>query len=465
MRAGIVMGLAFAVQSTGAFAASAEAGPVGAGADDGARGRRQIQLTPQQLLASADSLVAAGHYDGAAPLLRALGMAPGFGMQTRFLQGLIASRTGDPVAAANHFKAILANDPRQTRVRLELGRAYLAMRKSASADRQFRIAEQDRDLPQEVARTIRTVRDTIRGSRTWRLDLNAGIAPDSNINNATSARSVTVLLGDEAVPVALDEEAQSRSGLGQVGLVSAGLRLPIADRISAIAEIDGVGTNYEGSNFDDYVAQGAVGAEYRLSDVLGLSEASLSLQGVAAQRWFGGDAVSRQYGVRIGGQTTGTAAGANRYGFQLDLRRMRALFDRSYDGWQTGLYGTFERAIGKTIIASASPFVRRDRLREEAFSNTEYGANIGVGGELRYGINFGVSVGASRAKYDAPLPIFDVRARRDNRYVARATLGNRKLRVLGLSPQLVWTYTKIDSSLRFYDSNRSRFEFTLARFF
>ena len=49
--------------------------------------------------------------------------------------------------------------------------------------------------------------------------------------------------------------------------------------------------------------------------------------------------------------------------------------------------------------------------------------------------------------------------------VARATLGNRKVRVLGLSPQLVWSFTRVNSSLRFYDTSRSRFEFTVARYF
>lgn len=442
-----------------ALAMALAATPAVAKSDDGSQSaERRISMTPQQLLASADSLVAKGLNAEAKPLLKALQLAPGYRMQTRFLLGLIAARTGDPKAAAEHFKAILADDPRQTRVRLELGKAFLAMRKSASADRQFQIAAQDDELPQEVARTIRTVRDTIRGSRAWRLDLNLGIAPDSNINNATSAQSVTVLLGDAAIPLELNEEAKARSGTGQVGIVSGGLRLPLNDDVSAIAEIDGAGTNYQGSNFDDYVVQGAAGAEYRFSE-----SSRVSLQTVAAQRWFGGKGVSRQLGVRVGGQHV---SGANdRIGIQVDMRRTIALFDSAYSGWQTGVYGTYERAISPTIVASLGPFVRRDRLREKAFSSTELGGNLGIGGELGHGLNFGASVGVSRALYDAPLPIFDANPRKDIRYVVRATVGNRKVRFLGLSPQLVWTYTKIDSSLRFYDASRSRFEFTLARYF
>lgn len=442
-----------------ALAIALAASPAAAQSAPGCDGANcRISLTPQQLLASADGLVAKGLHAQAKPLLEALRLAPGYKMQSRFLLGLIASEAGDPQTAAEHFKAILADDPRQTRVRLELGKAFLAMRKSASADRQFKLAAQDSELPPEVARTIRTVRDTIRGSRAWRLDLNLGIAPDSNINNATSAQSITVLLGDAAIPLELNEEAKARSGTGQIAQLSGGLRLPLSESVSAIAELDGTGTNYQGANFDDYVVQGAAGAEYRLS-----GSSSVSLQTVAAQRWFGGAAVSRQFGLRAGGQHV--LGDSDRLGVQLDVRRSSALFDDSYSGWQTGLYGTYERAISPTIVASAGPFVRRDALREKAFSNTEVGGNLGVGGELAHGINFGASVGMSRAVYDAPLPIFDAKPRHDMRYVARATVGNRKLRVLGLSPQLVWTYTKVDSSLRFYESSRSRFEFTLARFF
>ncbi len=442
----------FVALAAALWATAAAAQPVCEG------GSCRISLTPQQLLASADGLVARGLYAEARPLAEALRLAPGYKMQSRFLLGLIASEAGDPQGAADHFKAILADDPRQTRVRLELGKAFLAMRKSASADKQFALAAQDGELPAEVARTIRTVRDTIRGSRAWRLDLNLGIAPDSNINNATSAQSIDVLLGEATIPVELNAEAQARSGTGQVAQLSGGLRLPLGDDVSAIAELDGTGTNYKGSDFDDYVVQGAAGAEYRLN-----ATSSVSLQTVAAQRWFGGKAITRQVGLRLGGQAV--VGASDRLGFQLDARRTTALFDASYSGWQTGLYGTYERAISRAIVASLGPFVRRDALREKAFSSTEFGGNFGVGGELGHGINFGASIGLSRATYDAPLQIFGADPRRDKRFVARATLGNRKFRVLGLSPQLVWTYTKVDSSLRYYDSSRSRFEFTVARYF
>src|SRR3546814_2571185 len=110
------------------------------------------------------------------------------------------------------------------------------------------------------------------------------------------------------------------------------------------------------------------------------------------------------------------------------------------------------------------PFVRRDWLNDRAFSNIETGANVGIGGAMPLGINFGLRAGASRAVYDAPFVFFDAAPRRDWRLVARATLGNRKIRVLGLSPQIGLSWTRLESTIGFYDATRRRFGFTLARY-
>lgn len=417
-----------------------------------------VQLTPQQLLGEAEKLVAAGRYDEARPMVEALRQAPGFEFQTRFLTGFIAQRSGDLHKAADQYKAILANDPAQTRVRLELASTMLQMGERQAADRQFRMAEQSGDLTPDVARTIRTVRDVIRQQRAWRFDFSFGLAPDTNINNATSVDTVIGRFGDVEIPLELSEEAQAKSGTGQTATVSAGLRLPMARQMSMLVDLDTAGTNYSGGDYDDYSAQLAVGPELRIGQI-----ASVSLQAVGSQRWFGGDLLTRQAGVRLGGQT---AAGPRaRLGVQLDLRRNDARFDDGFSGWQGGLYATYERGVSRTLVASGGLFARRDWLREAAWSNTELGGTMGLGGELPLGVNFGVSGTVSRALYDAPIQFFSDEPRRDWRLVGRATLGYRKLRFLGFSPQVSYAYTRVATPVSIYDNRRSRFTFALARYF
>ena len=418
----------------------------------------QLQLTPDQLLAAAEKLVGQKRFAEAEPLVRALALAPGFTLQTRFLSGYIAGHQGRWKDAIGQYKAILADDPGQTRVRIELARAFMATGQYGAADKQFQVVERTRDLSPEFARTIRTVRNTIRANRPWQLDIAAGIAPDTNINNATAADTVTVMLGDTPIPLSLDSQAQARSGLGITARASGSVRLPVAKKVSVIADLDVGGTEYKGGEFDTWVGQVAAGAEYQLS-----AATRVSLQGVGAQRWFGGDAVSRQFGVRAGGQTV--LDSRRRLGIQLDVRHSDALFNDGYSGWQYAAYGTFEQAVNATQVVSAGPYLRRDALRSDALSSTEAGGTLGVGGELKWGINFGASIGAARTIFDAPVPIFSPDPRRDWQVFTRATLGNRKLRVLGLSPQLNWSVTRVRSNYAFYSTTRSRFELTLARYF
>src|SRR3546814_4583868 len=113
----------------------------------------------------------------------------------------------------------------------------LALHKPGAADRQFKIAEQDQDLTPEVLRTIRTVRDTIRAKRPWQIDVAFGLAPDTNINNATSLDTIRVNLGDNSIPLTLDERARAKSGIGPPAQVSARLRLPVAERLSILPQL------------------------------------------------------------------------------------------------------------------------------------------------------------------------------------------------------------------------------------
>ncbi len=419
----------------------------------------KAKLTPDELLGEVQLLIQSKRYDEARPMLAALATLPQYRFETRYLKGMVAAATGDHKTAIAQYQAILADDPGQTRVRLELGRSMLAMGRPQSADRQFKMAQQDSELPPEIARTIRTVRDIIRANRAWRLDVNVGFAPDTNINGATSADSITILWGG-IIPLdmTLDERARATSGIGQTATVSAGVRLPVGEGVAAIADLDTSGTNYSGTLYDDYQLQVAAGGELRLSDHL-----RATLQALGAQRWYSGALASRQAGAKAGLQLG--IGDRQRVGMQVDARHTQALFDSNYDGWQLGAYATYERALSRSLVASVGAFGRRDLLAARAYSSTEYGASLGLGGELPMGFNAAVSGTVSRATFDAPLPIFSWDARRDMRYTARATLGNRKLAWMGFSPEISVAYTRNDSSIRYFEMDRVRVRFGFARYF
>jgi outer membrane protein len=260
------------------------------------------------------------------------------------------------------------------------------------------------------------------------------------------------------VPLTLDPNARKRSGIGQTAGFSAGYRLKVGEKAALLLDGDFQGVNYGGTAADDFTLQLAVGPEFRPSEAT-----SISVQGLALQRWYGGTRAVTQFGSRLAVQRTLSAA--ERIGVTLDMRHGASGFQAEYSGWNLALYATYERVVARSIIATASAFARRDLLNGAAFSSKEVGLSLGIGGELKYGINAGVSATGSRAVFDAPLAALSPDPRADWRLSSRVYAGLRSVRVLGFSPSVSFTQTLNASSITLYDNDRSRLAFNLARYF
>ncbi len=418
----------------------------------------RVKLTAPQLLAHVEQLIADHDFTAAAPLVEALGQAPGFELQQRFLRGYIAVETGDLKGAEVAFRAILRDHPKQTRVRLELARLMVLQGKEGSADYHFRLAQQDPDVPEDIAKTIRSTRSILRDSRNWRLNFDVGLAPDTNINSATSAETVNINFGPFQLPLTLDQSARQKSGIGQTGGISSGIRVKATNKIALLIDGDGRFVNYEGKFADDIQIQLSAGPEFRLGET-----SSVSVQALGEQRWFGGKRASRDFGARIGFQKVLNAG--QRIGVSLDARQTNSGFSDSYSGRIIGGNLTYEHVIGRSFIASASVFGRLDDLESKAFSNKAFGLSAGLGGELPLGINAGLNASISRAIFDAPQQIYSDENREDLRLYGRAYLGMRALRLAGFSPSVEYVYSQVDSNYTLYESDRHRFNFKLSRYF
>ena len=379
-------------------------------------------------------------------------------MQQQFLAGYIAIETGDVKAAIRKFRSILDENPGQTRVRLELARAYLLSGKEASADYHFRLAQNDENLPDEIARTIRNTRSVLRDQRIWRFSFDFGFAPDTNINGATDAETIDINFGPIKLPLRLDDNARERSGIGQTAGFSGGIRVKTSDRLALLFDADSKIINYKGKSADDFVVQLAAGPELRIARY-----SSVSLQAVGLQRWYGGRLATREYGGRLGYQQA--LSEGQRVGIELDARRTESQFSNAYSGWQLGANATYEHLVGKSLIASASIFARRDLLNADGFSSFNYGVNLGLGGELPLGLNAGVSASISRSEFDAPLLLYSTENRHDWRGFARAYIGSRQVKVLGFSPSIDYNYSRVDSNYDLYEMSRHRVNFKFARYF
>jgi hypothetical protein len=438
--------------------ASAASAPASSVNGECAGGSCSYSLTPAQLLVLAENLVQDGKFDEARPLVAALRAAPGMAVPYSFLDGLIALNSGDANTATERFRAILKDHPEQTRVRLELAKALMMQGKFAGADYHLRLAQSDETLPEDISRMIGNARSVIRSKRKFRFGFDFGFAPDSNINSATAAETVDVNFGPNRVPVSLSEDARAKSGMGATANFYAGLRLPLGGAVSLVSDFDADTVTYKDSDFSDYSLQFAAGPELALSD-----KTDVRLQGVGLYRWYGGKVAARQYGAKLTFQHE--LASSRRIAVQLDGRRSESQLNAGYTGWQLGANATFEQVIGQSAIFSASLLARRDAMNADFYSSKTLGANVGIGAELPWGINAGLSGGVTWSRYDDPQLFFSTERRRDWRYQARAYAGLRQFRIAGFSPSVEYTYMKVDSNYDLYRSDRHRFQFKLARYF
>ncbi len=418
----------------------------------------EVKFTPAQMLAKAEQLVLAKHYTEAKPLLAALSILPALAMQVNFMKGYIAVETGDYPAAIKIFRQILITHPEQTRVRLELARVLLMTGKDAAAEHHFRLAAQDKNLPPEIAATITASRTLLRDRRVWSFSLDLGLAPDTNINNGTTVETIDANLGGTVIPLTLSGQQRAQTGIGEQAAVAATLRLPLAKKTKLLIEADSSFTRYDNAAFNDLTGQIAAGPEFQLSPA-----STLSVEALGNEHLYGGISAATAEGVRATYQRN--LQGSQRIGLTLDARRTVSGFSNDYSGWQFASYASYDRVVMRSMIASASVYVRRDALNNPAYASLEFGANLGIGGELPHGINAGLSGGVSHADYDAPIGLLSNDPRHDWRLNTRLYLGLRSVRVAGFSPSVTFTYNRNASTYALYDSQRTRVRFGLMRTF
>ena len=421
-------------------------------------GSCSFALSPAQLLVLAEKLVGDGKFDEARPLVAALASAPGMAIPFNFLDGMIAMNSGDASTATSRFRTILKDHPEQTRVRLELAKALMMQGKFDGADYHLRLAQNNEGLPEDIARMIGNARSVIRSKRKFRFGFDFGFAPDSNINSATAAETVDINFGPDRLPIELDDNARARSGLGATASFYAGLRLPAGGAVSVVSDFDVDTVTYRDSNFSDYSFQLAAGPELALSD-----RTDLRLQGIGLYRWYGGEVASRQFGAKLTLQHQ--VSTSQSLAVQIDGRHNDSKINPGYNGWQLGANATFEQVIGRSAILSASVLARRDMMAADFYSSKTLGANVGIGAELPWGINAGLSGGITWSRYDAPQLVFSSEKREDWRFQARAYAGLRQLRIAGFSPSVEYQFMKVSTNYDLYKSDRHRIHFKLARYF
>ena len=419
-----------------------------------ARAKEPPWPSAQALIKAAWAALAAGEPDDAALLLE--GVKPGEGDidDLDFLRGSLAMARGEWQEAIERFRAMLARDPTLLRVRLDLALAYFQAGEDGSAAYHFRQTLAAEELPPAVRANVLTILERIRRRKAWTVSGSLSVAPDTNINAATSAREVDLF----GLPAALSEDARQTSGVGLSAGIGGGYEARLSPdvrfRTSAHLHTRTYGSGK--SAFNEQTLSLRAGPRF-------LFERFDLRPGLTARgRRLGGDMYSRAAGLELSGDWL--MAPTWRLSGSVEAERVSY---KTFLG-EGALYAAqadLSHALGRATLLRATAGWRRESLDSDAYSWRELIVGLSVAQELPGG--FVVTAGPSlrRREYGAPLPIYSPDARRDETLAGRVTVSNRQLDLFGFMPEVTVRHEVRESNLGLYDYERTVAELGLVRTF
>jgi thioredoxin-like negative regulator of GroEL len=371
-----------------------------------------------------------------------------------FLRGTIATAKGNYKTAEKLFKAVLNRDSSANRVRLDLARVYFMEGDDVAAEHYFRAA-MAQGVPPEVQHNIDLFLDQIRRRKRWDIGVQLGVAPDTNINAATTADTVTLY----GLPFQLDPTAQRKSGVGLHGALAGAYQWTIAPDTKLK-----VGAGYDDVEYADVAFSDRNLSVYAGPRFLFDGGREVSVLAMAGKRWLGGNLFTTAAGGRIEGQAelsahlllSGTVFG------------QAVTYENPYTAYSGPVLGV---NTSLTYARDSHSFYRfgggivREQADVDALRDTQYSLSAGYYRDaLPKGFAVYAEARATFAPYDAPLPAFG-RTRRDWEFDYRLSVSNSRLDIHGFTPVVSFLHIDRYSNLTLYGYSRNRVEMGVTRNF
>jgi hypothetical protein len=250
----------------------------------------QLNLSASQMFALADQATDKGDTQTAEAIYRAMFVdaSPDIRIEARFRLAMLESKRGNLSQAAVLLREVVDARPSASRARLELAGVLDRMGDKDGAWRQIR-AVQAGGLPPAVARLVDRYSEALRAQRPFGASFEIALAPDSNINHATSSDKLGTVLGDFDI----GSESKARSGTGVSFQGQAYRRFSVGNvGRDLLVRLSGLGNLYGKSRFNDLVLDLGAGPE------LQIGSNRVNLEAGASQRWYGQKSYMRS--VRLG---------------------------------------------------------------------------------------------------------------------------------------------------------------------
>ncbi len=394
-----------------------------------------------EMFALADQAEGKNDAEMAETLYRALEQDPNIDIrnEARFRHAQLLLRHEKLVDAAVLYRAILDERSETARVRLELAALLARMGDLHGARVQLRQAQAS-GLPPDVAQVVNRYVAALRSLKPWGGSVELALAPDSNINRATDARSLDTVIA----PLDLSRDARRRSGLGLKGAGQVYTRDDLSSTLTLIPRLSGQASIYGTSQFNDIAGSAQVGIEWRS----GADRLTPSLG--HTWRWYGDDLYARTRSASIDWlHPLGKLAQLNT---NASINRARYLRNELQDGTIYTASAAYERAItarsGGSITLAANRQTATDPGYATASATTSlvYWHDIGK-------VTLVGTASLSRLEADERLSLF--RDRRREWYVRGGLAAVfRRLQVSGFAPIVRISYERNQSTVGIYTYGR-----------
>lgn len=370
--------------------------------------------------------------------------------EARFRKGMTLADAKRFNEAAVTFRALLDEKPDAVRVRLELARVLAAAGNEGAARRELRQAEAA-GLPREAAPMVEQFARALRSSRPFGGSIELALAPDTNINRATDARTLDTVIA----PLTLSEDARAKSGVGAKLAGQGFARIDVVEGIALLPRLAGTANLYRQGDFNDVSGSALLGIEWRWG------KDRISPSAGHTWRWYGNtpyagtQTVSLDWLHPMGSRAQLLTSGS--------VSRVRYLRNHLQDGVIYDLNLGYERALDARTGIGVTLTGTRQTARDPGYATAGGGVSLlgwrEIGGATAFG-----SLLVRRTEGDVRLFLFPER-RKEWLVSARAGATLRQLTVHGFAPIVRVGYERNASTVGIYDYRRWVTEIGVTRAF
>ena len=426
---------------------------------------RPSHLSSDPQVNTARALIEGGRFDEALVILRPI--APGHAdrIDALFLVGLAAlgaaeaaddeRRDGLLDEAIGAFHAILVERPELVRVRLELARAFFLKGEDDLSRRHFERVLAGNPHPAVAANIMRFL-GAIRERRRWRGYVGVSLAPDTNVNAASDARTINIF----GLPFERDSESGAKSGVGIVLRGGGEYQYPLASDLRLRMGVDISFRQYSGKEFDQTMLSTHMGPRWLIDEA-----SEVSLLASARRHWTAGRHQFSEIGARLETEHRFSRRVVGQG--NLSWHRRRYEREKERDGHHAALSFGLRWQATATVQADASMGYSKERTQVHHLNNSRRFAGLGISVALPRGFTVGAGgelIGTDYEGGRAPF-VVDGGAREDRTRILRGSVYHRAFNLSGFSPRLVLINEKRKSNAQLHDYKRNRAELQFERQF